>query len=80
MRTFLWERRIGRTAGQIDKKTGKLKGLIISITPLGSFLITGRIAANLMLNGGFSGLAHFSTFVYKVVISAMVGSNSRLRS
>jgi hypothetical protein len=50
-----------RTTGGKDNQIGKLKGLMISTVPLGSFLITGFKGAKLMEKGGLSVFAHLAT-------------------
>ena len=49
------------TVGAKDRVIGKLKGLMTSTTPFGSFLITGFIAAKFIENGALSVLAHLAT-------------------
>ena len=59
---------------------GKLKGLIIKTTPLGSFLMVGRIANQVKENGGFSGLVQLLRLSNVSFTSESMALTSRLCS
>jgi len=58
---------------------GKLNGLMIKTTPLGSLWITGRIGVPVIEKGGFSGFAHLSTLAHALRTSVIEVLISKLK-